>query len=230
MESDIKGWDKSWSRINSDMQQDRYMVEYAYSLIHWQEMEKRVQEKYGTFKDLKVIEIGSGRGEVALLMALKGAKVTLLDFSPVALEKAASLFGHFNCKATFMKEDVFNMPQSMFGNYDISMSFGFAEHFKYPKRQEVFKEHLSLLKDGGISFISVPNAYCFVYRLSLLVLKLLHKWDVWEVPFTHSQLRRVAGRAGYPSYAIIGSSSFGAIDQFVVRNILGFFAKRIGFF
>jgi SAM-dependent methyltransferase len=44
------------------------------------------------WKDLKVIELGSGRGGVGLQLAQLGAQVTLVDFSQSALDQARSLF------------------------------------------------------------------------------------------------------------------------------------------
>ena len=65
-------------------------------------------------------------------MSLRGANVTLLDYSETALEKAKLLFSNFNCKAQFIKADAFNIPPNLLNKFDVSMSFGLAEHFAYP--------------------------------------------------------------------------------------------------
>lgn len=41
---------------------------------------------------LKVLELGSGRGGLSLLLARLGADVTLVDFSPTAMEQARGIF------------------------------------------------------------------------------------------------------------------------------------------
>lgn len=46
------------------------------------------------WSDLKVLELGSGIGGTALELSMLGAKVTIADFSEVALELAAKLFSY----------------------------------------------------------------------------------------------------------------------------------------
>lgn len=199
-------WDKFWIRFKFDENKDRQIIQQELSSLRWRKIEKRVIDKYRSFKGLDVIEIGAGRGENALLMGLRGANVTLLDYSELALEKAKSLFSDFNCKAQFIKADVFDIPNNLLNNFDISMSFGLAEHFICSQRQQIFNSHFLLLKQNGLSFISVPNAFCLPYRVSLVVFKLFRKYKLLEISFTHSELKKIARSAGYQSYEIIGSS------------------------
>lgn len=108
------------------------------------------------------------------------------------------------------------------------MSFGLAEHFIYPERQQILNLHFLLLKEKGLSFIMAPNAFCFPYRLAQIALKLFHKCKFLEIPFTHSELRKIASSVGYQSYEIVGSSFITAIDEFLIKNAIHFIAKRIG--
>ncbi|HLW56642.1 MAG TPA: class I SAM-dependent methyltransferase [Bacteriovoracaceae bacterium] len=47
-----------------------------------------------SWRDLKILELGSGMGGTSLELAMLGAKVTIADFSDVALELAAKLYSH----------------------------------------------------------------------------------------------------------------------------------------
>lgn len=47
-----------------------------------------------SWKGLKVLELGSGRGGLGLMLARLGADVTLVDFSPSALDQAQKIFAH----------------------------------------------------------------------------------------------------------------------------------------
>ena len=163
-----------------------------------------------------------GRRENALLMGLKGANVTLLDYSDVALEKAQTLFSQFNCRARFIRGDALTIPNYLINNFDISMSFGLAEHFKYPQRQQIFNFHFILLKEKGISFISVPNAFCFPYRIAHLFLKLFNKFPLLEIPFTHAELKKNAYLAGYKSCEIVSSCFINAFDEFLIKKYIVF--------
>jgi 2-polyprenyl-3-methyl-5-hydroxy-6-metoxy-1,4-benzoquinol methylase len=228
MKNDRQIWDDIWKEIKANISEDKLMVQREISSIRWQKIEKRVIDKYHSFNGLDVIEIGAGRGENSLLMSLRGANVTLLDYSETALEKAKLLFSNFNCKAQFIKADALNIPPNLLNKFDVSMSFGLAEHFTYPQRQQIINSHYILLKQGGLSFISVPNAFCFPYRLAQMALRLFHKFQLLEIPFTRSELRKIAHSIGYQPYEIVGSSFFTAIDEFLIRNAMHFVAKRIG--
>lgn len=184
-------WDEIWKKAKIDAYEDKFMIQRETHSLRWKKIEKGVLSKYRSFKGLDVIEIGAGRGENSLLMSLRGADVTLLDYSESALEKAKLLFSNFNCRAQFIKADAFNMPHNLLNKFDISMSFGLAEHFNYPQRQQIINSHYILLKRGGVSFISVPNAFCFPYRLAQMALRMFHKCQLLEIPFTHSELRKI---------------------------------------
>ncbi len=228
MKDDKQIWDDIWRGAKTNIYEDRLMLQRETASLRWKKIKKRILHKYHSFKGLDVIEIGAGRGENSLLMSQRGANVTLLDYSEAALEKAKSLFANFDCTGQFIKADAFNIPNSLLNNFDISMSFGSAEHFLYPERLQIFNSHFLVLKQNGLSFISVPNVFCFPYRIAQIALKLFNRCKLPEVPFTHSELRKIADRVGYYPYEIVGSSFIQAIDEFLIKNLIHFIAKRIG--
>lgn len=58
------------------------------------------------WRGLKVLEMGSGRGGLGLQLARMGADVTLVDFSPSALEQARKLFEREGFEVKTLKADV----------------------------------------------------------------------------------------------------------------------------
>ena len=58
------------------------------------------------WKDLTIMEMGSGRGGLGLLLARLGARVTLVDFSPTALMEAQSFFSTEGLEVSTVVADV----------------------------------------------------------------------------------------------------------------------------
>ena len=204
---DQKIWDGFWSKYKFGAKKDRQIIGQELSSIRWKKIEERIISRYGSFKGLKVVEIGSGRGEVSALMASKGASITLMDYSEIALDRAKTLFRNIGVKANFLNADIRNIPKNLLNAFDISMSFGLAEHFDYPLRRDVVKIHADLLNDDGISFIAVPNAYCLPYRFFMKLSGILgYSSEGLEIPFSRSELSKIAVSAGFKTYEIVGSS------------------------
>jgi 2-polyprenyl-3-methyl-5-hydroxy-6-metoxy-1,4-benzoquinol methylase len=207
MEGGKNIWDDFWSKYKFEVGQDKQIIKQELSSVRWKKIEKKIISCYGTFKDLNIIEIGSGRGEVAAVMALKGARLSLLDYSQVALDKARILFNILGISATFINADAFNIPRNLLNSFDISMSFGLAEHFDYPLRQEIVRMHFNLLKPRGISFVAVPNKFCLPYRFFMKLSCILgYPSEGMEIPFSRSELGKIANALGFAKYEIVGSS------------------------
>ena len=49
------------------------------------------------------------------------------------------------------------IDEHCFRKYDVSMSFSVAVHFQGENRKLIVKNHLIVLKEGGVAFISVPH-------------------------------------------------------------------------
>lgn len=208
MKGDKDIWDSFWKKYNFGVKEDKQIIRQELSSIRWKKIEKRVISKYGSLNGLNVIEIGSGRGEVSTLMALKGANITLIDYSEIALDKARALFKNIGIKANFINADIKNIPRNLLNTFDISMSFGLVEHFDYPLRRDVVKIHADLLKPDGISFIAVPNVYCLPYRFFMKLSQILgySSEGGLEIPFSRLELKKIAVSAGFKTYEIVGSS------------------------
>ena len=168
-------WNKIWSKSKISSFELRKSIQNELRSIRWKEIEKQVLNKWKSFKGLNVVELGSGRGIISLIMRSKGANITLVDYSEVALEHSKLLFKEFNYDAKFVKANILNLPSEFLAKFDISMSFGLGEHFIGKERQQVFSSHFLALKENGLCFISVPNELCLPYMIWKKVLELRQK-------------------------------------------------------
>ncbi|MES2953242.1 MAG: methyltransferase domain-containing protein [Patescibacteria group bacterium] len=102
------------------------------------------------WKGKTVLDIGSGGGEVAYLIAKKGAKfVTGIDYSPKAVETAQASYSAKNLK--YEVADVTRFT----GTYDIVLSMGMLEHMDNPFA--VVEKFSELTRPKGSIIITVPN-------------------------------------------------------------------------
>lgn len=110
----------------------------------------------------KVLEIGSGTGEISLFLAQAGRQVTALDyntdslaFTQLASQKLGLSIRTVKADATLplpFKDDEFNCVWSS----------GLLEHFTSDERQKMLREWGRIAKGKIITL--VPNASCISYR------------------------------------------------------------------
>jgi SAM-dependent methyltransferase len=186
-------WDELWSSEPFDAS-----APFAEERTpRWHAQEGLVTQRLGGFEGLRAIEIGAGRGLNAFLFARRGAEVTLLDRSPVALEQAKRLFDEHRLAVTLCEADLFELPDELLGRFDVSMSYGLCEHFLDDRRRGVVAAHLEVLRSGGLALIGVPNRYSPVYRLWMKALTARGSWPLGtEVPFSSTELAGLARAAG----------------------------------
>jgi SAM-dependent methyltransferase len=163
----------------------------------WRAQERLVHERLGGFDGLRAIEIGAGRGLNGLLYALRGADVTLLDESELALAQARELYAAQGVEFEPVEADVFDLPEGLGSSFDVAMSFGLCEHFLGERRRAVVAAHLELVRPGGLAFLGVPNRRAPVYRAWMATLKRRGTWPLGtEEPFSATELAALARSAG----------------------------------
>jgi|GEM_PF-762438 len=222
-------WDDLWKSDPVVPHAYEEWLERERCSARWRRMREMILKHYGSFSGIKVVEIGSGRGTVSLLMAREGALVTLLDVSEEALKQAKSMFEKAHLQAEYIQEDLLDLSREHMGKYDVSMSFGLAEHFRYPERQKVIDMHALVLKKGGLTFISVPNKWCPSFQLFKIITKVLGKWRMGlEVSFTRSELKKNIYNAGLCYITIIGSSWIADMNYFLLSNMVKLFRGMCG--
>lgn len=224
-------WDDIWEAGTSS-DEHRANVAREELSIRWQRIEERVLARFGSFEDLRVIEIGAGAGTNAAAMARRSASVTLLDYSPKALGKARELFEANGLEADFVEANALELPDEVRGGFDVAMSFGLNEHFTGAERDGIFKAHLEALRDGGVAIVSVPNSRNAPYRASKWLAERTGRWKLGvEVPFTRRELEEICARLGVTEPKFFGDS-FAYSLQFVnpvpyARRALGRPSTRV---
>jgi SAM-dependent methyltransferase len=102
----------------------------------------------------RVLDVGCGTGVVAITAALKGAKVSGLDLTPVLVERARKNAGVATVDVDFIEGDAEALPYPD-DSFDVVLSqFG---HMFAPRPAVVVREMLRVLKQGGhIAFSTWP--------------------------------------------------------------------------
>jgi len=198
-------WNTIWEGNITPENCKRILRQEEYT-IRWKNIERIVEDKVGTFNNLKVLEIGAGLGTYSALMAKKGADVAVLDYSEKALSRASEFFANNGVSVELLYADALHLPLTELNKYDISMSFGTAEHFTGDDRIRIIKTHFDVLKRWGVTFISVPNKFNLPYRLYKFVCETTGRWLVGEEhPFSRNELRELA--------SILNPSEFGFLSD-----------------
>ncbi len=209
-ESSIGSWDEVWNAY------DREIYEYHLALeqhrVRWRRIEQIVLDKFGSFSGLNCIEIGAGSGHYSMLFARRGAKVTLIDYSKESSEFCKTIFndqGFTSDQVKFVLMDALKLDSLFLGKFDVSMSFGVAEHFKGNDRKAIVKNHLKVLKNGGLALINVPNKACIPLRILQILMKYFRKNNMEAYYFTRSELANIVKEYDRATnYYYIGSSIY----------------------
>lgn len=123
---------------------------------------EKILTKNGLQQGDSLIEMGCGSGHLSLCLAQKGYKVTLIDFSTVALEKAKQTFERYGIQGEFILGDLFNLDESI-PVCDFAWNSGVMEHFG---DEEIAKlmSNISKYARKGVLYL-VPNSNSIAYLL-----------------------------------------------------------------
>ncbi len=220
MKNSAKVWDEVW-KDKGLIREDKIILANEESKILWKRLNKILRQEHKTLKGIKVIEIGSGTGTVSSLMAKRGAKITLLDFSAQALKRAKEFYSNNGLSAELIEGDALNMPNKLKGKFDISLSVGLTEHFKGRKRESINKAHLDVLKKGGLAIIIVPNKYNLPYRIFKKTYELTGKWKYGEeYPYSRKELLSFGVKFKSSVVALFGDDLYSSIKFLLPANFL----------
>lgn len=219
-------WDAIWEG-NITQEDCQRILRQEEHTVRWKNIKRIVEDRVGTFNNLKVLEIGAGLGTYSVLMAQKKAYVTVLDYSEKALSRASEFFGNNGVPVELVYADALHLPPTELNKYDISMSFGTAEHFTGEDRRRIIKAHFDVLKKEGVTFISVPNRFNPPYRLYKFVCEMTGRWPVAEeYPFSRNELRELANIANPSEFGFLGGSFLSSFRYILSTPGIRKFFKR----
>ncbi len=218
-------WDKYWEKSPRSTKEDKFNHILLENSIIWQRIEAAISTHFGSFKELKVLEIGSGVGSVSALFVQRGSNVTLLDYSEHALSMSKDYFERNGLTANVILQDALKIPSDLYDQFDVSLSFGLTEHFLGTDRISINQAHFDVLKNNGMSFILVPNKHNPPYRLCKFTAELFKFWKVGEeYPYSRKELKKICRAIGISEFFFIGDSLAGSFSFWLnpVRYIKSF--------
>lgn len=152
MASDIQDW---WDKNSADYQGAcEIPVDIHYGPSSPNEDELRL---LGDLAGKQVLELGCGGGQCSVAFALRGARVTGIDFAEGQLAFARALAAEHGVEVEFLQRDVRDLSPFADASHDIVFS-AFALMY-LDDRPRVFREVYRVLKPGGVFAFSVDHPF-----------------------------------------------------------------------
>jgi ubiquinone/menaquinone biosynthesis C-methylase UbiE len=169
-------------------------------------------------RDKRVVEFGSGTGSnIVALGRLGVGECHAVDFSDSAGEhlrllnssqKTDIIFHKKNILKTGLKDDYF----------DIVLSEGLMEHFRFKKIGKYIKEQIRVTKPGGYIIIDVPQTF-HLYTVKKQFLMLFGRWFAgWETQWSVANVKDI--EAQFPELRIVKIFNWGS-DRFPIIEKIG---------
>ena len=209
-------WNQLWSQSSQEKSKFWEWVERESNGIRGTKIQNYLRAHAGNINQLKTIEVGSGLGIYSFILALLGAEVTLLDYSDQALSLAKECFQKNGLNAKFILQDALTIKNDLYGKYDVAMSFGTVEHFRYPQRLQMIETHVNLIRNGGAIVISVPNKAFFPHEVLKAYLQRKNKWELgYEGAFSRKEFFKLARRLHLSNSKLIGSAFLSDFHRYI---------------
>ena len=160
----------------------------------------------GNDKDLEIVDIGTGAGDLLFLLKKNGYKNIIgVDYSKVAIKYAEKK----GIKMIYANIEEPDFLKKVGGKYDVVLLGEVLEHIFDPKR--VMSILKSLLTDNGTLIISVPNAGWFINGFLLTFfpqfLRISPAFGVWTHvnQFTAYSIKNLLENNGFQVKVIKGT-------------------------
>jgi len=121
-----------------------------------------ILKKLGSLAGKRILDVGAGYGESSVYFALKGAKVTALDPSPMMIKQMVALADRHRVQVHSVVGDVHDLPDPP-DSYDIVYLGNVIHHVE--DRSALFARIRTLLKPGGVFVSMDPLTYNPVIRI-----------------------------------------------------------------
>ncbi|MCP4592617.1 MAG: class I SAM-dependent methyltransferase [bacterium] len=219
--SGVQVWESLW-RGAPDSTGDLARIRREERSQRWAYVLRTLISTFGGIEGLRVVELGSGRGDLSALLAMRGARVTLVDYSDSALWQARQRFDALKLDAEFVRGDLLGDLGALAGRFDVSCSLGVIEHFRGRRRRQTLAAHHRVLGPRGVAIVSVPHAWGLSYRLWKLYLELRGWWPYGlEIPYSKGELRLLAGMVGFAETELHCAGLWQSIGDHWCRTALG---------
>lgn len=152
-------------------------------------------------KGSKLLEAGCGGGAQSLTLAQHGGyEVSLLDFSPKALDYARRLFAQHGSAVTTIEADAFALGPP---EYDLVFNAGVLEHYSFDEQVRFLKGMAS--RSNRYVIVLIPNRACYWYWIWRIQQASTGKWPYGkEVPLVDMQAVFEAAGLNYLGQAFVG--------------------------
>jgi len=173
-----------------------------------------------------LVEVGCARSQVLPVLAKRlGLSVAGIDYSPNGCEQTRAMMKREGVSGEVYCSDIFAVPDSLKGSFDVVVSFGLIEHFS--NTNEIVSALAGLLKPGGVILTNIPN----MRGTTGFVQKILNRriYDI-HVPLTPSQVKSAHEAAGLSviEAGYFLSTNFGVVNLGDPnRKSPGWWAKKI---
>ncbi len=163
----------------------------------------------------EVLDMGSGAGENAAVLALHGRKMTLLDWSECNLDFDRRLFDVLGHSGHFVRHDMTQPLPFKDNSFDMVFSCGVFEYFTDEQISQIVKEAFRIARQRVI--ILVPNARSLAYRLGKWYLETRGRWH-WGRERPVRTLRPHLGAAGCMQVTEFCVATKHSLDFLVMRG------------
>lgn len=210
-----KVWDVDSKRLLNHVEREFFL---------W--IAKVLKNRGKTGPDVRLVEVGCARSQALPVLAKRlGVSVAGIDYSPNGCEQTRVMMKREGVSGEVYCSDIFAVPTTLKGSFDVVVSFGLIEHFS--NTNEIVSALAGLLKPGGVIFTNIPN----MRGTTGFVQKVLNRgiYDI-HVPLTPSLVRTAHKAAGLH---VIESTYFLSNNYGVVnlgdpnRKNLGWWARKV---
>jgi len=209
-------WNQVWSQSSHEDSEFWEWVECESNGVRGTKIQNYIRIHVGDLRGLKTIEVGSGLGIYSLIFARLGADVTLLDYSEQALSFASLCFQKNGLRAKFLLQNALELDSALYAQYDVAMSFGTVEHFRYPERLQMIETHVNLVRSGGVITISAPNKAFFPHEILKAYLQSQNKWKLgYEGAFSRAEFLKVSNTVNLNQIEVIGSAFLSDFQRYI---------------
>lgn len=158
-----------------------------------------IQERLEKIGARDVLEIGCGRGTIALYLAsYLGMNLSLLDDNADAIEIAKKGFADLDLQAQFYVDDALK-PQLPDESFDVIVSIGLAEHLD--DVDSLFAHQYRMLRPGGVMVtLNIPKKFS-VQSLNTVLRSIKKLFGTYKESVRKDYYRNTHKPAAYKAFA-----------------------------